>query len=257
VLDEASLPLLQAGRSFVYYYGFEYCLANLTGYSIDSEQYTQPIPFDWARENQLFEERAPVTAWEVLHREATPPAGWDGVGIAEVPAELTEELELVSTDMLGAWYAYVLMRPVDGEPNVDSVRSIADAWRGDRVLYVRAAGEGDYGLVWASAWSDEATATRMAEAYRLLHGAALDDGTSPFAGTAADGEPMWIERRGERVVALKNVRADLAAPLAEAAFAGPVPVEEEATAEPAPERESAARRKLAPWLQRLIGPDHE
>ena len=251
VLEEASLPFLQVVRSFVYYYGFEHCLANLTGYSLDTPQYSRPAPFDWTSEDELFQERAPRTTWEVLRRESEPPEGHSALGIDEVPVELADQLETLGSDVAGAWYSYVLLRRMAGEPGVGETRPFADAWRGDRVLFLRDRRLGGQGLAWISAWQDEDVAARVAEAYRLLHGVELDDPLAPFTGLAGDGERVWIERRGSRVVALKNVPPNVAPALVEAVFAGTGPLPDADDAEQAPESAARERIKLAWWMERL------
>ena len=251
VLEEAELPLLEADRAFVYNYGLEYTLANLTGWSIDAPEYTRPTPFDWRRENGLFAERAPRSAWEVLHKDASPPQGSDLVGIGEVPAELAGELETVEWDTLGSWYTYVLLRPVDGEDGVGELRPLVESWRGDRVLFVQ---DGDaYGVVWASAWEDEDRATQLAAAFQALHGVVLDQLAPGLAGVAEDGEAAWIERRGEKVVVMKNVDVAHAAALAEAAVTGAPPPAAEDEASSPDSNSAPARRKLGAWVDRLSG----
>ena len=180
------------------------------------------------------------------------------VGLAALPPAFEGALADDGWDTLGRWYAYVLLRPVDGAEGVGDVRSLVAAWDGDRVLFVSDPEGGAAGFVWASAWDDADAAGRATEAIRRLHGATLD--VDAPSGTAEDGEPMWLERRGDRVVAIRNVDPALAEALADAAFLGPQPDDASAAAPAsAPDVDASGHRErrrvpMASWLTRLVGP---
>jgi hypothetical protein len=252
LLVEAPIPVLLATPAFVYSRGLEFCLANLTGYTIDDPHNDAP-PYSWALENQLFGERRPRTSWHVLSRTTGDPA--EQIGLSEPPEHLVDRLEAIETDSLGAWYGRVLLGPVDGAVNVGDVPVLMEEWTGDRVLFVRDRETGAHGHVWAAAWRSDDAAARFAEAVRTLHGATLDSPETPTLGTASDGELVWIERRDRRVVVVKNVEADIAAGLAGAVYGDAVAPD--AGGDPGPPDSAPAPdwrgRGLKRWLDRLVG----
>ncbi|WP_437577830.1 hypothetical protein [Sorangium sp. So ce887] len=217
ILEKNELPALFVDYpSFAYGFGFEYCVHNLTGASAASPRSDRPFPFDWSREDALFSDRIPATTQQILTLDGQDPVV--RVGLEEVPSELADRLDPLDWDSLGEWLSYLLLRPLDGAPSLGDMRALAATWDGDRALFVRDRQTDATGTAWASAWDDpEAAAGIEAALWQLYGGAALDEG-EPRLGRAEDGELVWIERRDERVVALKNVDEDLMPALAEAAF---------------------------------------
>ena len=217
LLAGSELPLLfMAYPSFAYSFGLEYCAHNLTGASAASPFIDRLPPFDWSREDALFTTRVPASTQQILTLDAQDPEV--GVGLDEIPAALDERLERLDWDTLGEWLTYLLLRPLEGAPDLGDMRALAAAWDGDRALFVRDRKTDDIGTAWASAWDDARAAAGIESALWQLYGGAPIDGEEPRLGRADDGELIWIERREERVVALKNVDESLMPSLAEAAF---------------------------------------
>ncbi|KYG07855.1 hypothetical protein BE21_26905 [Sorangium cellulosum] len=245
ILEENELPALFVDYpSFAYGFGFEYCAHNLTGASAASPTPDQAFPFDWSRQDALFSDRIPATTQQILTLDGQDPVA--RVGLEEVPPALADRLEALDWDSLGEWLSYLLLRPLDGALELGDMRALAATWDGDRALFVRDRKTGAAGTAWASAWDDVSAAAVVESAlWSLYGGAALDEG-EPRLGQAADGELVWIERREERVVALKNVDEALLPALAEAAFASGIK----------PMRLTLRKRpSLSAWLsRRLPGP---
>ncbi len=197
--------------SFVYAFGIGFTATNLLGPS-----FTARPPHDWGLEDELFTDRPPATAQEVILRDIdVDPV--ERVGLDAVPSALAGRLEFDSWDTLGEWYVYLLFYPL-----TFGARDIASRWDGDRVLFVRdPMREGAMATVWASAWDDDVAADLVARTLYQLYGRLPDDAV-PEAGTSADGEALWIERRDNRVVAIKNLDPELAPTVADAAFSPPV-----------------------------------
>ena len=212
LLEGAAFPLFADYPSFVYRYGLEYTAKNL----LSPHLYALP-PHNWSLEDELFTERPPTTTRQVISVEFEVRQV-ELVGVDAVPVELEGRLEAAGWDTLGAWYAYLLfyeLSPFRG-PTV-----LADLWRGDRVLFVRdPARSGAVATVWGSAWAGEGTAIKVAAALDALYGRTPSE-NRPQSGTAADGEAVWLERRDNRVVVIKNLDPELAEPMADAAFAPP------------------------------------
>lgn len=220
-LAEADYPLVFLDYvSFVYTYGLEYTAANLTSVSIDQPERLVPTPHDWERQDALFTQHPPSSTYQVLRRDLDGEDSMPPIGLDTVPADLGDRLQSLDWDILGTWYVYLLLYPLQADGAVADARALADAWRGDRALFVRDLDGDQVGTLWASAWADETAAQSMEAALWLLHGGA-QPGDGASSGTAGDGEPLWIERRGARVVAARNVSADLAPALADAAFGAP------------------------------------
>lgn len=240
-LAEARYPLVFLDYvSFVYTYGLEYTAANLTGVSFDEPDALMAAPHDWTREDALFSVLPPASTAQVLRRDVLGqgPAPVASIGLSAVPDALADRLETLDWDTLGEWYVYLLLYPLEAEGTIADARALAGAWRGDRALFVRQVDGGPTGTLWASAWTDEAAAQAMEEALWLLYGGEpLAD--QPYQGTAGDGEAVWIERRGDRLVAARNLPGDVAGALVDAAFGTSAP--------------SALRRKpsLAAAMERL------
>ncbi|WP_437999006.1 hypothetical protein WMF26_02440 [Sorangium sp. So ce185] len=245
ILEENELPALFVDYpSFAYGFGFEYCAHNLTGASAASPTPDRAFPFDWSRQDALFSDRIPATTQQILTLDGQDPVV--RVGLEEVPPELADRLEALDWDSLGEWLSYLLLRPLDGAPLLADMRALAATWDGDRALFVRDRKTGATGTAWASEWDDEGAAAGVEAAmWQLYGGAALDEG-EPRLGQAEDGELVWIERREERVVALKNIDEALLPALAEAAFASGIK----------PMRLTLRKRpSLSAWLsRRLPGP---
>lgn len=224
MVAEARYPLVFLDYvTFVYSYGLEYTAANLTGVSYDTPDTLAAAPHDWALEDALFREQPPASTSQILRRdvrgEGAPPVA--AIGLTGVPGALSERLVSLDWDVLGEWYVYLLLYPLEAEGRVADARALGAGWRGDRALFVRDLETGLVGTVWASAWADEATAQAMADALWMIYEGAPTDVSLPAQGAAGDGEPLWIERRGDRLVAARNVPADVVASLVEAAFAPP------------------------------------
>jgi hypothetical protein len=202
-LDDSSYPLIfRAYTSFVYAYGLIYSATNLFGVSPTRSQ-PPPPPHSWGKQNDLFRERAPYATLQILGSSNLPVS----VGIGAVPAALSADLERIDSDTLGAWYVYLLFRPiVVNAPIVVDAQALRLAWIGDQALFVRHTTTGAMGVLWASAWSSVLDAAAAETALRALHGATT--------------EPLVIERRGNQVVLARNIAADLAPVLVEAAFTG-------------------------------------
>jgi hypothetical protein len=212
LLETATYPLFLDYPSFVYPFGLEYTAANLLG-----PDFAAPPPHDWDREDALFIERPPATVSQVMGGLGDADAV-EQVGLFAVPGGLGGRLEPGNWDMLGAWYTHLLFYRVSP---FEDARALAAAWRGDRVLFVRDVERaGAVAAVWGSAWDTGASASRVAAALDSLYGW-VPSGDPPQAGTAADGESLWIEQRGTRVVAIKNLDPAMASAMAEAAFGPP------------------------------------
>ncbi|WP_437897468.1 hypothetical protein [Sorangium sp. So ce124] len=217
LLAGSELPLLfMAYPSFAYSFGLEYCAHNLTGVSAVTPFIDRLPPFDWSSEDALFTTRAPASTQQILTLDAQDPEV--GVGLDEIPSALDERLERLNWDTLGEWLTYLLLRPLEGAPELGDMRALAAAWDGDRALFVRDRKTDAIGTAWASAWDDAGAAASVEAALWRLYDASPIAGEEPRLGRAGDGELIWIERREERVVAVKNVDEALLPSLAEAAF---------------------------------------
>jgi hypothetical protein len=229
LLAESAYPVFFLDYpSFVYAYGLQYTAANLLG-----ESFQNPLPHDWSLEDELFTARPPVSAQQVIRRDDVDAVA--RIGLDAVPDELADRLESIDWDTLGEWYVYLLLYPVQGR---SEARRLAAGWDGDRVLFLLdRARAGAVAAVWASSWDDDAIADQLVASLSALYGA-TPDLEQPAAGVAADGEPLWIERRGSQVVVIKNLDPALAPAVAQAAFDPPAA--------------ARARRSLPP-LARLVG----
>ncbi len=221
-LADATYPVVFLDYvSFVYDHGLEYTAKNLLGVTYEEPAAPPPL-YDWSLEDELFTQRPPDTTERVLLRDiyldsADPVVP---VGLTDVPDGLTDRLQALDWDVLGAWYVYLLFYPLDKAGTLDA-RALAAAWDGDHALFVRDTDTGQAATVWASAWDDEETAARVVDALWELHGYHDLKGYPAPMGRSDDGELTWIERRGTLVVSVKNLPPDLAAPLVDEAFAGP------------------------------------
>jgi hypothetical protein len=213
--------------SFVYTYGLELAAHNLLGVSADplGPVRAPPPPYDWSRADALFTARPPATTQAVLALDLTGDAiaPETMLGLGALPPAVADRLEHLDWDALGAWYVYLLFYPLAADGLIASARDLAAGWNGDRADFVRRREDGEIAVVWTTAWTSGATATAVAGALWTLHGGVPAPDGPAFAGAAADGEPLWIEQRAQRVVSIKNLAPADAAVLAEAAFAAAAP----------------------------------
>lgn len=241
-LEGSSVPLVFAAYpAFAYAYGGLFCASQLTGVTQEAPQPTLPAPYLWAREDALFGQIAPNATATIVtlqgHEGARP-------GLSEVPSGLSCALERLEVDTLGAFYTYLLTYPVEAEHGPARAAALAEAWAGDTLLFVRDTSNGEAGLVWTSAWNEggEGTsAASLAASLATLHGVSAD-AEEPRKGVAADGQGVWLEAAGDRVVLVKNVPDACLAELAEAALSG-------VAAKVLPPRRS---RSLGDWSRRLL-----
>lgn len=216
-LAEAAYPVFFLDYpSFVYTYGLEYTADNLLGINVDDLE-AEPAPHDWGREDELFVLRPPASTQQVLLRDIDVDAV-EEVGLDAVPAGQASRLQLIDWDTLGEWYIHLLLYSV-ADPSQS--RALAAAWDGDRVLFVRDMDTSEVATVWASAWDDEATAAMVRSVLVTLYGHEAVADAPAELGLARDGEPVWLEQRGNLVVVAKNLDPELAPAIADAALDPP------------------------------------
>ena len=225
--------------SFVYAYGLEYGAANLLGITIEAPD---PVPatHDWALANELFTSRPADTTQRILLRDYMLDSADEvvEVGLAAVPEQLSSRLELIDWDSLGEWYVYLLLFPLErigrgagSSPGVGGARlelveeldgrALAAAWDGDRALFVRDVASDEVATIWASAWDDADSAAAIAAAMWDIYGYTELKGLPVPIGQADDGELVWIEQRGNRLVVAKNLALDVVEEMVEEGFAQP------------------------------------
>lgn len=207
MLASTPYPLLFSDYpAFAYPFGLDYTAHNLLGAGLGAR-----APHQWSREDELFTERPPQTSQQVIRREEDVDE-ITLVGLDAVPAPLSDRLEVIDWDTLGEWYVYLLLYPAAGP---SAARTVAAGWDGDRVLFVSDPSRGGaVGTVWASAWDDEVVAGEVASLLRILHERQfVQDDPTPA------GETLWLEQRGNLVVAIRNLDAELIPAIADAAFA--------------------------------------
>lgn len=227
-------PVFVDYPTFCYAYGLQFVAHNLMGVSFEAPYPSESYPFDWGRQDELFTERPTDTTQGILLlAENADPI--EVIGLDRVPEALVDVLVFDDWDSMGEWNFFLLLYPVLGD--VDA-RALAGRWDGDRVLFVIDVDTGERGLVWASAWDDEASAAALVDAMWAIVGRAFVYGGPPELGYATDGEAVWLERRAHRVVFAKNVREEIVAQLAAAAFD--------------PDVARAARPRVRPSLVELI-----
>jgi hypothetical protein len=221
ILVESTYPMVFLDYvSFVYAYGLEYSAANLLGATLEAPV-ASPSPHDWSLQNELFLTRAPGTTQQVLDRDlsgerlAMDPV--IDVGLRQVPLAMQDQLALIDWDTLGEWYVYLLFLPLEIAGSVADAAALARAWDGDTALFARDQATAGGLVLWTSAWDDELAAGAIVAALRVLHGAA--EPVEGYVSLAADGEPLWVEQRGDMVVMAKNVPEALAQDLVDQAFA--------------------------------------
>jgi hypothetical protein len=211
-LSEATIPaFFLAYPAFTYGYGEIYGAHNLTGLTREDPVPSAAFPYDWSRQDELFMSRPPANALEVMLPGETPELAT--VGLAELPANVAASYEPFDTDVLGAWYTYLLFFPI----GASDALSIAHLWRGDGALFAVDRETGRGAVIWASAWSTEDAAQRADDALRSIHGVTAD-AEEPRLGTAIDGEVVWIERAGDRLAFVKNFTSEEAPAIASAAL---------------------------------------
>ncbi len=216
-LAEAIYPVVFLDYvSFVYSRGLEYDIANLIGATF-ADPTPRPPPYDWSLQDALYTERPPSATHGILELDLALSFEPVPIGIAEVPAELADRLELVDWDALGRWYVYLLLYPVRDQL-AGAIDAVTAAWRGDRTLFLREISGGVTSVLWVSEWADAGAALAIGDALWLIHGRTpIKDGPDTRA-TADDGELVHIEVRGSRLVFAKNLDSTALDVLVEAAF---------------------------------------
>jgi hypothetical protein len=202
ILADSTIPLLfDDYAAFCYANGLPYTAHNVLGVTPDDP--TPGRTVDMGLEDELFTARPPNTTEHVLRLGLGPPSSDDPVYRYPWVPEPGRG-GVASTDVLGEFYAYLLLYPVDPD-----ARELVTAWDGD-VLEELTGDIDKPGVVWASVWDDDAAAAAVARDLALLHGM-----TEGPAGTAADGEAVYLEARGRRVFFAKNVAIDDAPQMAD------------------------------------------
>jgi hypothetical protein len=213
--------------SFVYTFGLGFTAHNLLGVRFEpGAENAPPPPYDWSRADALFTMRAPASTQAVLSLDVAGEtiAPVTAIGLGALPEAVATRLELVDWDTLGAWHVHLLFHPLVAAGKLASSYELARAWNGDHADFVRDRESGAMAVVWTTAWTSVEAATAAVDALWMLHGGTPSADGSAFAGTAADGEALWIEQRLDRVVLVKNLAPADAAVLAEEAFgADPAP----------------------------------
>ena len=216
LLTDAEYPIVFLDYpSFCYAYGLEFTAHHLTGATIANPAAATLPPYDWGRENQLFIDPHADTCAAILRLGNDVDEHFQ-VGLTAVPAELAASLTVVDWDILGEWYVYLLLTGAGN--SVTSTRAMAAGWDGDAVLFVED-GAANHGLIWSSTWDDANVAINVAESLWTIYGRNSTGLEPEHFALADDGETVWIERRAERLVVVKNIDFDLIAPLVAAAFA--------------------------------------
>jgi hypothetical protein len=191
ILDKSTVPLIFVGlQAFAYSYGAAYVATVLQ---------TQRGSWSYYDVNRLLGDRGPVSTQEVLLAGAAAdpivPAG-----LAALPADVAADYSVETVDRMGEWYTYLLLRPV-ADPV--TVRGITTKWDGDQLLLLRKK-DGAAGIVWTTVWDDVESAATIADYLRRLHTNQPHDAYGPYAFTARDGEPLWVEQRENQVCFAKN-----------------------------------------------------
>ena len=217
--------LLMAYPGFVYSYG-ESFVARASSVSDGLAWRSEGV-------DGLFRERRPETTEDVMRIAlGLPTDPRVEVGLTVLPDSIADRYEIDVVDRLGAWHAYLLFRT---GANSQVMRDLTLTWDGDqlvtfrpRVRDLRAASPVPVALAWTTAWDDAVSAGFVAAELARVQGATPARGPDegPYAFVAADGEPMWIERRDSRLAFVKGVpfadlRAIAAAALDDAPAATP------------------------------------
>jgi len=217
MIQEEPYPLVFLDYpTFCYAYGLELTAHNLTGARYDDPSAARLPPYHWGDEDELFLHPTIDTTEQVLLLDIDVDEV-EQVGLSDVPAALTDRLEVVDRDVLGEWYAFLLF--YEAGRGIAATRAIASAWDGDRVLFVRDTESDENGVIWVSAWDDVNAVANVIDTMWLIYGRNTT-GTDPdHYALADDGEEVWIEYRGNHVVVTKNLAFELIAPIVDAAFA--------------------------------------
>jgi len=202
--------------SFVYSRGFEYSIANLVGATFADPTPGLP-PYDWSLQDALYTERPPSATHGILELDLQTTFEPIPIGIADVPVELIDQLELVDWDRLGRWYAYLLLFPVRDQLAF-AAETVAAAWRGDRALFLRTVDGAATSTLWVSEWADTTSAAVVGDALWLLYGRTPIKDAPATRALADDGEVVHVEVRGTRLVAAKNLVPAALDVLVETAF---------------------------------------
>lgn len=180
-----------------------------------------PPTWNRANDDALFRDRPPASSEEVLRTALGLPVDpVEPVAIGELPAGVSDRLELGDVDRLGAWYVRVLFgatTPLGAQLGL--------GWDGDEIAVLVAKGAGEAppaGVLWTAVWEDEATATVAFGALAALQAAPVTDAKA--TATLPNGDAVHVERRARRTVLVRGRVApeDLAA-VADRAL-GPSPV---------------------------------
>jgi len=217
MIQEAIYPLVFLDYpTFCYAFGLEFTAHNLTGARIDDPAAARFPPYDWSDEDALFLDPPVDTtqAVRLLNLDVDPV---EEVGLTDVPAALSDQLEVVDHDVLGEWYAFLLF--YEAGRGISTTRAIASTWDGDRVLFLRDVASGAHGFVWVSAWDDVNAVANVIDTLWTVYGRNPTAVEPDHYALADDGEEVWIEYRANRVVVTKNIAYDAIGPLVEAAFA--------------------------------------
>lgn len=227
--------------SFTYAYGLELAAANLTGVSYAQPHTARAAPHDWRLQDQLFTERPPATTQQILALDTSGTASDEiiEIGLRRLPEAVADRLTLVDWDSLGQWYVYLLLFPLERDGVLAGAAGLAAAWDGDSALFAVDRDTARIASIWASAWDTDADAAAVVSAMAALYGIA--EPTPGGLVRAADGELVWLERRGHLVVIIKNLAADLVPVIVDAAFA------------PDPGTSARKRPSLGAWLARIRG----
>jgi len=200
--------------SFVYSYGLEFVAHDLTGVRLDDLAALRAGPYDYDDYDRLFTTEPANTTQEVLALGDPDPVRVGSALI--VPA--ADRYDLVDMDRLGQWYCHLLFFNASRDPVAS--RALARPWDGDIAVFVKQVETSRHGFVWLSAWDDPDAAQAVADTMWTIYGRAIDATFEPerFA-VADDGEPVWIEAQGDRLVVIKNIARDDLAEFASTAFA--------------------------------------
>jgi hypothetical protein len=212
-LDKVDVPLVFAARvAFVYSYGEAYVAQRLG--VVQDRWALGPV-------NELFAGRGPLSTQEVIR------AGIDvdpivPIGLSALPADVAKAWEAESVDRIGEWYTYLLLRNSSG---ANEARRVAAGWDGDQLILLRAkdgssppSKQAPSAVVWTTVWDTPQIAEDFSTALRILHHLGNEPGGSIFAYRAADGEPVWLEKRDNQVFFAKNYDLAAAGQLADVAL---------------------------------------
>jgi|GEM_PF-6015564 len=207
VLDRVALPpYYLAYTSFAYSYGAKFIGTQLGIFEADQRWSYGPV-------NTLFAKQPPKTTETILRgREDPTDALVTEIGLSRLPAGYGTRWDVVVNDRLGAYFTYLMFRGLTpGEPGL----AMVSHWDGDQLIALKArddanpprSGAKKYAIVWTSIWDDAASAEKIAEQLRTLHGA-VADAKVPGLAKSKDGEELYIATRENKVVVAKNLTRD-------------------------------------------------